>query len=112
MVKPIRHVLHLADLSKAESAELGPLLHQTAAAVTEVMDPEQVYTCLWSHAGAVPGHIHFVVQPITLEVMTRFSAFGPGLQTALFREGTLPDPDEVTLICARIRTASAWSSSS
>jgi diadenosine tetraphosphate (Ap4A) HIT family hydrolase len=104
VVKPVRHVVHLADLNETESAELGPLLRQAAAAVTEVTRPEQVYTCLWSHAGAVPGHIHFVVQPITQSDMTRFNAHGPALQTAMFRSGELPDSIEVELICERLRS--------
>ncbi|MGW0648643.1 HIT family protein [Streptomyces umbrinus] len=54
VVKPLRHVLHIADLTPPESAELGPLLRRVAAAVTAVTRPEQVYICLWSHAGAVP----------------------------------------------------------
>lgn len=103
VVKPIRHVVHLADLDATESVELGPLLRQTAAAVTEIVDAEQVYTCLWSHAGGVPVHIHFVVQPITRADMTRFNALGPDLQTAMFHEGTLPGEDEIKLICLRFR---------
>ncbi|MFL6056322.1 MAG: hypothetical protein ACJ72W_25995, partial [Actinoallomurus sp.] len=65
MVKPLRHVVHVAHLDEAESAALGPLLRRTAAVVTEVVRPEQVYVCLWSHAGGVPGHIHFIVQPVS-----------------------------------------------
>ena len=103
VVKPIRHVVHVADLNDAESAELGPLLRRTAAAVTEVTEPEQVYTCLWSHAGAVPVHIHFVVQPITRATMTRFDTLGPDLQAAMFRDGTLPTTDDIESICARLR---------
>jgi diadenosine tetraphosphate (Ap4A) HIT family hydrolase len=100
----MRHVVHLADLNEIESAELGQLLRQTAAAVTEVTKPEQVYTCLWSHAGAVPVHIHFVIQPITRSEMARFNAHGPDLQTAMFRNGELPDPNEVDLICEQLRS--------
>lgn len=35
IVKPKRHVLHVADLDTDEAEELGPLLRRTAAAVTE-----------------------------------------------------------------------------
>lgn len=107
VVKPIRHVVHLAELNENESAELGPLLRRTAAAVTEVTTPEQVYTCLWSHADGVPVHIHFVVQPITRSVIARFDALGPDLQTAMFRAGELPDPNEVERISERVRSAFA-----
>lgn len=104
VVKPIRHVVHLADLYEAEAAELGPVLRRTAAAVTEMFQPEQVYTCLWSHAEAIPGHIHFVVQPITRSHMRRFNAFGPALQAAMLRDGMSPDPKYVGIICEQFRS--------
>ena len=63
IIAPTRHVLHVWDLDVDESVELGPLLQRSADVVRELADPDQVYVCLWSHAGGVPGHIHFVVQP-------------------------------------------------
>ncbi|MER7009909.1 hypothetical protein ABT324_00575 [Saccharopolyspora sp. NPDC000359] len=99
VVKPFRHVLHIADLSAGESAELGPLLQRVTAAVDEVMRPEQVYACLWSHSGGVPGHIHFVVQPATRELMDHFSTYGPALQVAMFAEGELPGEAAVAATC-------------
>lgn len=105
VVKPLRHVLHVADLDEAESAELGPLLRLTSAAVTEVIQPEQVYVCLWSHAGGAPAHIHFVVQPVTEADHIRFGARGPDLQAAMFRTGAPPGEDEIDLVCTRLRSA-------
>src|SRR5689334_5652118 len=75
IVKPLRHVTHVADLSAEESATLGALLRRAASAVRTVMAPEQVYVCLWSHADATPGHLHFVVQPATREEMDRHDAY-------------------------------------
>jgi diadenosine tetraphosphate (Ap4A) HIT family hydrolase len=89
IVKPKRHVLHVGELDPDEAAELGPLLRRTAAAVTTVFDPEQVYVCLWSHADGVPGHIHWVVQPV--EASTDPARRGPHLQAAMFDRGELPD---------------------
>ena len=103
VVKPIRHVVHVADLDEAESAALGPLLQRTAAAVTEVVRPEQVYVCLWSHADGMPGHIHFVVQPVTAADMTRYGAAGPVLQLAMFRARVLPDGEDVEAVSGRLR---------
>ncbi|MDA3626537.1 hypothetical protein OU415_13910 [Saccharopolyspora sp. WRP15-2] len=103
LVKPFRHVLHLAEVSAGESAELGPLLQRVAAAVEEVVRPEQVYTCLWSHSGGVPGHVHFVVQPATRDLMARFGAYGPALQVAMFGAGEVPDEIAVAAICDRYR---------
>ena len=38
-----------------------------------------IYVCLWSDADRRPGHIHFVVQPVTADVIRRFGAHGPAL---------------------------------
>jgi diadenosine tetraphosphate (Ap4A) HIT family hydrolase len=104
IVKPTRHVTHVADLDADEAAELGPLLHQTSAAVTDLVQPE-VYVCLWSHADRQPGHIHFVVQPATADTMDRFDAHGPALQVAMFRAGKLPRAPDVEIFASR---AAAW----
>jgi diadenosine tetraphosphate (Ap4A) HIT family hydrolase len=105
IVKPVRHVLHVADLTAEEAVELGPLLQKAASIVTELVQPEQVYVCLWSHAGGEPGHIHFVVQPVSRELMTRHGAYGPGLQMAMFQAGEPLPEDEVEAFCDRARAA-------
>jgi diadenosine tetraphosphate (Ap4A) HIT family hydrolase len=92
IVKPRRHVVHVADLAEREAAELGPLLRRVASAVAEIAKPSQVYVCLWSHEGREPVHIHFVVQPVTREVMDELDAHGPRLQAAQFARGERPDP--------------------
>lgn len=89
IVKPVRHVLHVADLMADEAAELGPLLRDAARVTTELTHPDQVYVSLWSHAGGVPGHIHFVVQPVTPADMAEFG-FGPRLQVAIFEADRPP----------------------
>ncbi|MFT3862728.1 MAG: hypothetical protein QM729_00520 [Solirubrobacterales bacterium] len=105
IVKPKRHVLHVADLDEDEAAELGPLLRRAAAAVTEVFDPHQVYVCLWSHAENVPGHIHWVVQPVAASEDP--ARRGPHLQAAMFDAGEPPDPTEVEEAAARLRAVLA-----
>ncbi|WUR81069.1 hypothetical protein OG967_20715 [Streptomyces phaeochromogenes] len=114
VVKPLRHVLHIADLTPPESAELGPLLRRVAAAVTAVTRPEQVYVCLWSHAGAVPGHVHFVVQPALKADLDRYGVHGPALQMAMFDAGAVPHEEAVVDVCERMRAeldvSGAWES--
>lgn len=105
VVKPIRHVVHIADLTAEESEELGPLLRRAGSAVSATMKPEQVYVCLWSHSGAVPGHIHFVVQPALADDLRRYDAHGPALQMAMFNAGALPDEAAVDDVCGRLRIA-------
>src|SRR5207302_4064911 len=82
ILKPKRHVTRVSGLSHEEAAELGPLLLRSAAVVDELVKPDQVYTCLWSHAGGAPVHIHYVVQPATRELMARYDEYGPHLQVA------------------------------
>ncbi|MGI8828896.1 MAG: HIT family protein [Candidatus Limnocylindria bacterium] len=104
VVKPLRHVLHVADLNAGESAEMGPLLRDVAEACSELTMADQVYVCLWSHAERRPGHIHFVVQPVTADVMDRYGAHGPALQVAMFSEGEAPDAEDVTAFAERARS--------
>lgn len=108
IVKPRRHVLHVGDLDDEEAAELGPLLQRVAAAVQEVAKPSQVYVCLWSHEGRKPGHIHFVVQPVTGELMAELDAHGPRLQAALFDRAEQPDPVAAAEFAGRARALLAW----
>lgn len=104
VVKPLRHVTHVADLTDAETAEMARLLRQATRGCTDLTDAEQVYVCLWSHADRQPGHIHFVVQPVSADTMSRFDAHGPALQVAMFHAGELPDPDAVIEFSERART--------
>ena len=108
VVKPARHVVHLADLSSDEAAELGPVLARVARAVTsassEVGDPPgQVYACLWSHADRKPGHIHFVIQPVDEALMVQHGAHGPELQVRMFRAGDQMEPGSMVDAAERIR---------
>ena len=104
IVKPRRHIVYVADLSETEAAELGPLLRRTAATVTRLLDPEQVYVTLWSHAGGVAGHIHWVVQPVTRDVMAQFDDHGPFLQVKMFDADVLPDRAAVEAFAENARS--------
>jgi diadenosine tetraphosphate (Ap4A) HIT family hydrolase len=105
LLKPKRHVTRVSDLTNDEAGELGPLLQRSAAVVDELVQPEQVYTCLWSHAGGTPGHIHYVVQPVTRELMNRYESYGPNLQVAMFAKNETPAVSDVTTFAERARAA-------
>jgi diadenosine tetraphosphate (Ap4A) HIT family hydrolase len=106
IVKPNRHVVHVSELQAAEAAELGVVLQQAAAVVTELERPEQVYVTLWSHLHVVPGHIHFVVQPATLARMDEHDGrHGIRLQVEMFDRGIDPDPAEAVAFADRARAA-------
>ncbi len=105
IVRPIRHVTRVSELGADEAARLGPLLRDAAAVVDELLNPEQVYVCLWSHAGGQPGHVHYVVQPVSTELAARYGARGPDLQAAMFGAREPLPPDAVRAIAERYR---AW----
>jgi len=90
VVKPRRHVVHVWDLTDAEADALGPLLRRSAQVVAQLVEPDQVYVCLWSHAGGRPAHIHWVVQPVTNGLMAQVGTHGPGLQLRMFERGEVP----------------------
>ena len=101
IVKPLRHVTHLWELSEEESRELGPLLRDVARAISAVLDPDQVYATLWSHAGGVPVHIHWVLQPVVCPPAG--GPVGPHLQAAMFDRGEPPPREQVERVAADVR---------
>jgi diadenosine tetraphosphate (Ap4A) HIT family hydrolase len=102
VVKPRRHLTRVTDLDTEEVAALGPMLARTAQVVTALTHPEQVYVALWSHAGGVPGHIHFVIQPVTSATRAAHGGnYGPTLQLAMFEANVAPDLSEVEAFAAR-----------
>lgn len=103
IVKPERHVTAVAGLSAAEAAELGPLLQLSSWVASQLVPAEQVYNCLWSHAGGVPGHLHYTVQPVTREQMDGRDNYGPALQMDMFSAGQTPDPAAVQETADRAR---------
>jgi diadenosine tetraphosphate (Ap4A) HIT family hydrolase len=104
IVKPNRHVVHVSDLQAAEATELGVVLQEAAAVVTELEQPEQVYVTLWSHMHAAPGHIHFVVQPVTLARMDEHDGrHGVRLQVEMFDRRIHPDPADAAVFADRAR---------
>lgn len=107
IVKPLRHCLHVADLTDDEASELGPLLKRVTSIITSLVDADQVYVCLWSHMGWTPGHIHFVLQPSWDRLRARHEKPGPSLQVDMLREGDLPPLDEVEAFAERARSAFA-----
>jgi len=106
IVKPKRHVVHVWELDAGEATELGPLLRDASDVVARLIEPDQVYVCLWSHHGGAPVHIHFVIQPVTIEQRNRLGG-GPDLQSAMFAAGEFPAHGDVEAFAGRARRAFA-----
>ena len=104
ILKPERHVTGAADLTDEETEQLGPLLRLASEVAGRLVEAEQVYNCLWSHAGGVPVHIHYVIQPVTGQQIVEHRAHGPALQAAMFAAGKLPDAHEVERAADRARS--------
>ncbi len=104
ILKPFRHVTHVYELTEDEVAELGPMLQQVSQAVELATAADQVYICLWSHAGWQPGHIHFVLQPAWNSQNLRYSNPGPSVQVEMFEANEYPDTQEVIDMSSRVST--------
>jgi len=103
IVKPVRHVLHVWDLSEEETREMGPLLRETSRVIRELTHCDQTYICLWSHNGWKPVHIHYVVQPVRNEQKSEHSRPGPSLQSEMFLRNKSVNEDEVEAFCDKAR---------
>ena len=91
----------------AEASELGPLLQRLAATVRGLQQADQVYVCLWSHAGWLPGHIHFVVQPSWERMKAEHARPGPFLQGEQFDANATPPREEVEAFAEKARESLA-----
>ncbi len=103
IVKPKRHCLHVWELDEDEAREVGPLLRRVAATIRAIVQPDQVYVCLWSHAGWEPVHIHFVVQPAWNDLRHTHDKPGPYLQTDMAAAGAYPTREAVEAFAATAR---------
>jgi diadenosine tetraphosphate (Ap4A) HIT family hydrolase len=62
VVIPRRHVTSIAELTPAEAAELGPLVHRLSTALHEVVRCEKTYVMQFAEAEGF-GHVHFHLVP-------------------------------------------------
>lgn len=107
--KPRRHCEHVWELTTEEAEELGPLLRRVTRVIQQLSLPDQVYVCLWSHAGWQPGHIHFVLQPVWRAQAAQHPQPGPMLQVELFSAHQAPPANEVALYADQARNLFASS---
>jgi diadenosine tetraphosphate (Ap4A) HIT family hydrolase len=103
VIKTRAHRENFWELSPNEAASLGPFLQQMTQAMQMALGAERIYINSW--VDQPPYHIHFVLQP-------RFAGKTElglqGLELQIFRSlQNPPDPQTVTDIADKIRTAYA-----
>lgn len=104
VVGPREHVTAVSELADGAVAELGPLLRRTARIVETLCVPEQTYVCLWSHGPGLRKHLHFVVQPVTAAVVSRYGGLrSEQLQAAMLTAGEPPNAADVEQFCGQAR---------
>lgn len=101
IVKPKRHCIHSWKLKVEETKELGPLLQRVAATIRAILKPDQIYICLWSHAGWQPGHLHFVLQPSWNHLQQRYQRPGPFMQVDMMASANMYPPQKEVEAFAR-----------
>ena len=60
ILKPKRHVEHLAGLTRDEANGLGPHISKISEAMQSALDAERVYVCSF---GEMIAHVHFYLLP-------------------------------------------------
>jgi len=103
IVKPFRHCVHFWELNEEELIEIGPLLGKVSSAIKAILNPEQIYICLWSHMGWKPVHIHFVLQPVRNGLKEKHEHPGPFLQSDMFRTNIKPSSEEIETFARKAR---------
>jgi len=103
IIKLFRHCVHFWELTEEEAIELGSLLCRVAATIRTILKPDQVYVCLWSHAGWKPGHLHFVLQPSWNHLQREHQRPGPFLRVDMFEANVQPPREEIEAFAAKAR---------
>jgi diadenosine tetraphosphate (Ap4A) HIT family hydrolase len=104
VLKPLRHVEALGELSAVEAATLGPLVQRIAAALQAVVQPDKVYLCQFAEAEHF-AHVHFHLIPRSADLPSERR--GPAIFELLSvtrREGRdLSSPGEAERIALAVR---------
>lgn len=104
IVCPREHVTAVADLEDQAAVELGPVLRDTSRIVEALRRPEQTYVCLWSHGTGTRKHLHFAVQPVTAELVARYSGLrSEQLQARMMASTEQPDIADIERLCEQAR---------
>ena len=98
ILQPIRHVEHVADLSSAEAAAMGPLLSGASRALMKVLAPEKIYVCSF---GSAVKHVHFYLMPRIPEMPD--DLLGAAMVSEVFTGRWACSDEEAADVAARVR---------
>ena len=104
VIAPTRHVTRVSALTEPEVEELGRLIRRCSQVVETLVTAEQTYVCLWSHGTDGPKHLHWVVQPITKDLVEAHAGKrSEELQSAMLKANEHPSRDDIETVCSRAR---------
>jgi diadenosine tetraphosphate (Ap4A) HIT family hydrolase len=104
VLKPLRHVENVAELTPEEAAAFGTLVRRASAALTAVLGCAKVYVCVFAES-ATAQHVHAHLIPRAADLPRERR--GPGVFGYL-REATtggenLADAAEAARVAAEVR---------
>jgi hypothetical protein len=102
VVKPKRHVLRVAELDGVGRGGDGTNRPTRRDGCRRSHGRRAGLRLLWSHG---PVHLHYVVQPVTADLVAEFGTYGPRMQAAMFARGDAVDPAAAAVFAQRAR---AW----
>jgi ATP adenylyltransferase len=104
VLAPVRHVVRVTELTDVELHEYARLMHSAATVIDAILGPEQTYVCLWSHGSEGPRHLHWIVQPVSDELVDLYGGKrSEELQLAMFEADAYPERSEIEAFCQEAR---------
>lgn len=98
IVKPKRHVEHIADLLPEEAASMGQVLRDTSLALLRVAKPDKVYVASF---GSLVKHVHFYLIPRLPSMPEDLT--GAELLTEVFSGRWAATDEEAAEVARRVR---------
>ncbi len=95
IIKLKRLCTNIGELTAKEATDLGRVIKKASNIINKLLQPDQIYVCMWAHASWVPGHIHFVVQPAWNKLKTKHKKTGPFLQTDMYIADKYPKSKDI-----------------
>jgi diadenosine tetraphosphate (Ap4A) HIT family hydrolase len=104
VLKPLRHVESVAELTEKEAAALGGLVRRASAALTAVLGCTKVYVCVFAESAAAQHvHVHLIPRASDLPPERRGPAVFEYLRQTADGGENLADVAEAARVAAAVR---------